>query len=165
MATDINTGTARFEVASRSGDGRWSTPRAVPVVLGQDTLRGTEIGSPTWSPDGRFMACACRGGLVLAPAAGGEGRALVLPAPPPLFAQLGWSADGRWLYYLALDSSGVVRSVNGVPVAGGLPRVFVRFDDPTRPWHRYGFQMHGRTFYLTLGDLESDIWVMDVTGR
>jgi hypothetical protein len=80
-------------------------------------------------------------------------------------APLGWSADGQSLFYLALDSSGVVRSINGVPVAGGRPRVFVRFDVPTRPWHRYGFQVHANKFYLTLGDLESDIWVMDVTGR
>ena len=103
--------------------------------------------------------------MLLAPGAGGKARVLVVAAGVSPTTPLGWSAEGRSLFYLALDSSGVVRSVNGVPVAGGLPRVFVRFDDPTRPWHRYGFQVHGGKFYLTLGDLESDIWVMDVIGR
>jgi Tol biopolymer transport system component len=165
MATDFGTSTGRFEVAARGADGHWSAPRAVPLVLGRDTLRGADLGFPSWSPDGRFLAYAYRGGVVLAPGAGGEARVLVAAAVVSVTAPLGWSADGRSLYYLALDSSGVVRSVNGVPVAGGLPRVFVRFDDPTRPWHRYGFHVHGPTFYVTLGDLESDIWVMDVTGR
>jgi hypothetical protein len=92
-------------------------------------------------------------------------RVLVAAAGVSQTTPIGWSADGQSLFYLALDSSGVVRSIKGVPVAGGLPRVLLRFDDPARPWHRYGFQVHGRKFYVTLGDLESDIWVMDVTGR
>ena len=37
-----------------------------------------------------------------------------------------------------------------------------RFDDPARPWHRYGFRVHGARFYFTLGDLQSDIWVADL---
>jgi Tol biopolymer transport system component len=165
MTTDFGTSTGRFEVAARSADGRWLAPRAVPLVLGRDTLHGPDLGFPSWSPDGRFVACPYRGGVVLAPATGGEARLLVAAAGVSATTPLGWSADGRSLFYLALDSSGVVRSVNGVPVAGGLPRVFVRFDDPTRPWHRYGLQVRGKDFYLTIGDLESDIWVMDVTGR
>jgi serine/threonine-protein kinase len=165
MATDFGTGANRFEVAARSANGHWSAPRAVPLVLGADTVRGAGLSFPSWSPDGRFLACSYRGGVLLAPAAGGKARILVVGVATSATTPLGWSADGRSLFYLALDSSGVVRSVNGVPIARGLPRVFVRFDDPTRPWHRYGFQVHGNRFYLTLGDLESDIWVMDVTGR
>jgi len=165
MGTDFGTATGRFEVASRGSDGHWSAPRALPVVLGQDTLRGADLGFPSWSPDGRFLACACQGRVVLGPWAGGKVRVLVDAAGVSATTPLGWSADGRSLFYLGLDSSGVVRSVNGVSVTGGPPRVYVRFDDPTRPWHRYGFQVLGRKLYLTLGDLQSDIWVMDVTGR
>jgi hypothetical protein len=71
-----------------------------------------------------------------------------------------WSADGRLLYYLFADSSGF--SVRAVPASGGTPRVAVRFDDPTRPWHRFGFRVRAGRFYFTLGDLQSDIWVADV---
>ena len=59
-----------------------------------------------------------------------------------------------------LDSSGF--SVRAVPASGGTPRVAVRFDDPTRPWHRFGFRLRAGRFYFTLGDLQSDIWVADV---
>jgi len=164
MATDFGTSTGRLEVASRGADRHWSAPRAVLLLLGQDTLRGPDIGFPSWSPDGRFLACPYRDGVLLGPGTGGKVRILGVAAGVSPTTPIGWSADGQSLFYLALDSSGVVRGVNGVPVAGGLPRVFVRFDDPTRPWHRYGLQVHGRKLYLTLGDLESDIWVMDVTG-
>src|SRR6266852_4066521 len=165
MVTEFGTGTGHVEVTSRSSDGPWSAPQAVPLVLGRDTLQGRDIGGAAWSPDGRFLACANRSGLLIAPAVGGQVRMLALPAPPILVARPQWSADSRWVYYLALDSSGVVGSVNGVSVAGGPPHVFVRFDDPTRPWHRYGVGVHGQTVYVTLGDLESDIWVADITSR
>src|SRR2546422_8614753 len=79
-----------------------------------------------------------------------------------LVAGVAWSADGRWVYYLPLDSNGVVRTVAAISASGGSPSVVVRFDDPTRPWHRYGIAMHGTTLYLTLGDLQSDIWVAEV---
>ena len=165
MVTEFGTGTGHVEVTSRSSDGPWSAPQAVPLVLGRDTLQGRDVGAAAWSPDGRFLACAYRGGLLIAPAVGGQVRMLGFPAPPILVARPQWSADSRWVYYLALDSSGVVGSVNGVSVAGGPPHVFVRFDDPTRPWHRYGVGVHGQTVYVTLGDLESDIWVADITSR
>jgi len=38
----------------------------------------------------------------------------------------------------------------------------VRFDDPTRPWHRYGLRVQGDRRYFTLGDLQSDIWVAEL---
>jgi serine/threonine-protein kinase len=165
MVTEFGTGTGRVEGSARSSDEVWSAPQAVPLVVGPDTLRGRGVGAAAASPDGRFLVCAYGGGLVIAPAVGGQARMLVLPAPPVLVSRPQWSADSRWVYYLALDSSGVVNSVSGVPLAGGPPHVFVRFDDPTRPWHRYGFGIHAQTAYVTLGDLESDIWVADITSR
>jgi hypothetical protein len=165
MVTDVRTATGHVDVTSRSSDGAWSAPHGVPLVLGSDTLRGKDVGAVAWSPDGRWLACTWRGGLGIAPAAGGQVRNLLVPASPVHLIRPAWSADSRWVYYLALDSSGVVSSVNGVSVAGGPPHVFVRFDDPTRPWHRYGFGVHAQTVYVTLGDLESDIWVADITSR
>ena len=52
-----------------------------------------------------------------------------------------------------------------VPVSGAAPYVVVRFDDPTRPWHRYGFRVRGNKLFFNLGDLQSDIWVADVARR
>jgi len=49
-----------------------------------------------------------------------------------------------------------------VPVAGGSPHIAVNFDDPTRPWHRFGFRVRGNRFYFTLGDVQSDIWVTEL---
>ena len=48
-----------------------------------------------------------------------------------------------------------------VPVSGGAP-TRLRFDDPTRPWHRLGSGFEGSRMYFTLGDLQSDIWVAEV---
>jgi hypothetical protein len=31
------------------------------------------------------------------------------------------------------------------------------FDDPTRPWHQSGFEIHGDRFYFTVGDRQSDV--------
>ena len=63
---------------------------------------------------------------------------------------------------MTADSAGVVAGINGVAVAGGPPRLLVRFDDPARPWHRYGFRVRSGKLYITLGDLQSDIWAADV---
>jgi hypothetical protein len=38
----------------------------------------------------------------------------------------------------------------------------MRFDDPTREWHRFGFTTHGDKFYFTVGDRQSDVWVAEV---
>jgi hypothetical protein len=77
---------------------------------------------------------------------------------------VGWSDDSRTVYYLAPDPGAA--TIWSVPLAGGAPRLLVRFDDPTREWHRYGFQVrHGR-FYFTVGDRQSDIWAAEVaSGR
>ncbi len=151
-----------WEVVTRHADRSWSAPQPLPVVVGSDTM---QPGIGNWSPDGRLIACPCRDGLVVLSAAGGPGRLLVPALSPTFTAQAApppqWSADSRLIYYLTADSAGV-HGVSVVPATGGTPRVAVRLDDPTRPWHRYGFFLHGGRFYFTLGDLQSDIWVAEV---
>jgi hypothetical protein len=41
----------------------------------------------------------------------------------------------------------------------------VRFDDPMRPWHRFGFRVRAGRIFLTPGDRESDIWVAGIERR
>jgi hypothetical protein len=79
----------------------------------------------------------------------------------PQATYLSWSEDGRTLYYLGVNAAGLV-SIWSVGKSGGPSRLLVRFDDPTREWHRFGFSAHGGRFYFTLGDRESDIWTAEV---
>jgi hypothetical protein len=56
-------------------------------------------------------------------------------------------------------------SIRAVPATGGVSRLLVRFDDPTRQHIKYGFSTDGRTFYFTVGSQESDIWVAGLEAR
>jgi len=159
IATADRTGALETDVVSRDHEGRWSAPRTL--------VKGGTNGA--WSPDGNsivtFLAGE-RGGLVIVPAAGGRPRMLVpLPSAttPPVQA-FTWSEDGRFVYYLARDPEANRTGIWRVPRAGGAPRIVFRFDDPSRPWHRSGFKVRGGRFYVTLGDQQSDIWMMDVVG-
>jgi len=148
-----------IHIVTRTSDGHWSKPRAVPIVIGSDTIAA---GISDWSPDGRSLACGCgEGGIVVAPIEGGSARRLPSPFSTAGWAFPQWSADGRTVFYVSEDSGRAVAIV-GVPVDGGPARVVVRFDDPTRPWHRYGFRVRASRIFLTLGDRESDIWVADI---
>jgi len=145
-------------IATRMPDGRWSKSRTLPIVVGSDTLGGIS----DWSPDGRLIACGCgEGGIVIAPVEGGPARRLSSPFSTAGWAFPQWSADGRTVFHVTEDSGRVV-AVVGVPVVGGPARAVVRFDDPTRPWHRFGFRVRAGRIFLTLGDRESDIWVADI---
>ena len=156
IATADRTGALETDVVSRDHDGRWSAPRTL--------VKGGTNGA--WSPDGdsivTFLAGE-RGGLVIVPAAGGRPRMLV-PLPSATMPQFTWSEDGRFVYYLARDPEDNRTGIWRVPRAGGAPRIVFRFDDPSRPWHRSGFKVRGGRFYVTLGDQQSDIWMMDVVG-
>jgi serine/threonine-protein kinase len=152
----------RLHVYTRNADGSWSGPRWLPVVIGSDTV---PAGISSWSPDGRFLACGCgSGGLVIVPVDGGPARRLPSPFSSAWWAFPQWSADGRTLFHVVEDS-GRVTAVIAVPVDGRPPREVVRFDDPTRPWHRFGFRVRGNRIFFTLGDQESDIWVAELRGR
>jgi hypothetical protein len=75
-----------------------------------------------------------------------------------------WSADGRVVYFVGRDPSDQSVGIWSVPAAGGTPRLTVGFDDPSRPWHPFGFQVHGSRFYFTVGDRQSDVWTTEVMG-
>jgi hypothetical protein len=128
-------------------------------VIGQDTVTPS---LSAWSPNGRFLACGCgNGGLVIAPVAGGPAHRLPSPYSTAWWAFPQWSADGKTVFHITEDS-GRVSAVIAVPVDGQPPRVAVRFDNPTRPWHRYGFRVAAGKMFFTLGDRQSDIWVAQV---
>ncbi|HXQ28521.1 MAG TPA: protein kinase [Gemmatimonadales bacterium] len=147
----------RLHVVTENSDGSWSRPTLL-APTGWDTS-STLSGSAEVSPDGRLIGCDC-GGVALFPLAGGPLRVLAPIQRPAQIEGIDWSSDERLLYYLYSDSTAL--SIRSIPVAGGTPRVLVRLDDPTRPWHRYGFRARGGRFYFTFGDLQSNIWVADM---
>jgi len=94
----------------------------------------------------------------------GDSRLLVPNSPTGEEAfYAAWSPDGKTVYYVAKGPDG--SSIRSVPVTGGASRLLVRFDDPTRQHTRFGFSTDGRTFYCTIGALESDIWVAQLEPR
>lgn len=49
-----------------------------------------------------------------------------------------------------------------MPLAGGEPTLLVRYDDPNRSPVRHEWSTDGETFYFTLTEYESDVWVMEL---
>jgi serine/threonine-protein kinase len=148
---EYDTPDAEVRALSRDSSGRWGRPA---TLLKIDALPVKQ------SPDGHWIAFASDTGLMLLAAAGASSHVLV----PGSYrsgglrpAYVSWAADSRTLYYLALDSVDRA-SVWGVDPRTADRKLLVRFDDPGREWHRYGFGAFGGRFYFTLGDRQSDLW-------
>ncbi len=143
---------AETRMIRRAADGTWGAPARwrKPACV------------PTWSPDGTVAACAdLSGRLLLTDLRGDSLRVLVNGGLIPHLPQWpGWSSDGRTVYYLGIDS--VSTNIYAVPAQGGKPGLVLRFDDPARPWHRFGFRKFRDRFYFTVGDRQSHIWVAEV---
>ncbi|HEY7503280.1 MAG TPA: protein kinase [Gemmatimonadales bacterium] len=137
----------------RRKDGTWSPPR---------TLFRGETFPALPSPDGRLVAFANVGTVRVIRPDGDSVRTLVpmgdVAGPRALYVD--WSDDGRTIYYLALDPAERA-TIWSVPLTGGAPELLVRFDDPTREWHRFGFKVRRGRFYFTVGDRQSDVWMAE----
>jgi Tol biopolymer transport system component len=135
------------------------------VPLEQGTSRTIPVAGDFahWSPTQDLIAFHSAEGLrVMSP--DGASRLLVPNSPTGEEAfYAAWSPDGKTVYYVAKGPDG--SSIRAVPVTGGASRLLVRFDDPTRQHTRFGFSTDGRTFYCTIGALESDIWVAQLETR
>ena len=84
---------------------------------------------------------------------------------PVGFSGYAGSADGRVIYFGGRDPRDQSVGVWRLPVAGGAPRLVVRFDDPTHRWYRTDrLQVQGGRFYLNLGDQQSDLWTAEIAG-
>ena len=150
----FNMTTAEVLVMRRDQRGRWSVPRFV----------GGRGWRPEWSPDGRTIAFVSPtdGGIGLVPADSGRERRLYVPGAGDPLAELAlFAANGRELYFRSHDAYGRA-SFWSIPVAGGRPRLLVRFDDPAWSSNRFDFASDGRRFYFTVEDRQSDVWVAEV---
>jgi Tol biopolymer transport system component len=159
---DPLTPTQEIDLVTRDATGRWSAPRT--------SVKGGKLG--VWAPDGRAVLTETGGfgappSLEIVPAGGGEGRVVLAvrdPATDVAPIGLQWSADGRNVYFLGWDPKDQSVGIWSVPAAGGPVRFAVKFDDPARPWHQFGFRVRGSRFYFTVGDRQSDVWTAEVVG-
>jgi Tol biopolymer transport system component len=143
---------------TRTKDGSWSKPLTI--------FRG-QAYPPSPSPDGRFVAFASTGAVYVVRPDGDSARVLVPhsdSAGDPRAVYVDWAPDSRTVYYLAVDPNDRA-TIWAVSVAGGTPRLMVRFDDPAREWHRFAFVARGGRFYFTVGDRQSDVWAAEVEQR
>jgi Tol biopolymer transport system component len=127
-------------------------PTAIPVPVG-DFVH--------WSPDGTSILYHSPDGLRLRRVDTGAETLVVSNATDGAEAfYAAWAPDGKQIYYMARSQAGW--TIRSVPSAGGPSRTLVIFDDPTRQFTKYGFATDGKTFYVTIGSPESDIFVADL---
>jgi TolB protein len=144
-----------YVIARENKDSEWGTPWQLTFDKGH---RGR------WSPDGRLIAYISDNSVRIISPDGGDSQVLVSSRDPailpiPQFPE--WSKNGKEVYYKALDANGR-SSFWSVPVAGGKPKLLIRFDDPSRKSNRPEFATDGFCFYFTLTESQCDLWVMDL---
>jgi Tol biopolymer transport system component len=144
-------------VTRRDDRGRWGAPRFV----------GGRGWRAEWSPDGGTIAFVSPtdGRIGLVPSDSGAPRDLYVPGEGDPLAELAvFARDGRQLYFKSHDPLGRA-SFWSIPVAGGRPRLLLRFDDPAWSSNRFDFASDGERFYFTVEDRQSDVWVAEIAGR
>ena len=147
------------DIVSRDATGHWGTPRTL--------LSGGEV--PIWAPDGRGVLTLMDKGdsaaLVIVPPSGGALRPVIQPGGPSpgSTSTWAWSPDGRFIYYMARDSAEKKTGIWRVPRSGGPARLALLFDDPSRLLRAW-LRVYRNRFYFTIGDLQSHIWMTEVTG-
>ena len=152
VGTDLFTPTEQCRVIRRGAGGAWEAPTPWLPHACQFVV---------FSPDGKLVANLALDGLWVATSTGQSPRKLMEGRGVEKILQVpAWSGDGRTIYYIDSDSAGAV--IDAVPIEGGTPRHVMRFEDPTRPWHRFGFATLRDRFYFTVGELESDVWMVEI---
>jgi len=157
-------------VGRRRSDAALVVVRRVNEVWSGEEILASQLGGSfaDWSPDGRSIAYTGSAGLMVVDSLTKATRTLVdrrASVDDELDTSAGgqyypqWASDGRAVYFIQLDESGIYR----VPALGGPARLAMRFDS-VHPWHHYGFRVRGGRFYFTLGELESDLFVADLGG-
>jgi serine/threonine-protein kinase len=148
-------------MASRDGNGGWSTPKSLGEEVEKLLAADSRSASPRFSPDGRFVAIAHNGGITLAPVDGGPLRLLadVKTLGGQALGLAFASASSSTLY--ASVGSAAYTSIYAIPLAGGTPRLLLR-DEPNARFGRWEFVTDGKQLYFTRANWEADVWVMEL---
>jgi len=162
MATQARGWTSQIFVMGRDSVGApWGAPRQLTT----SDLKGKWPGG--WSPDGRqisYYSGRTYDAIMVVTLDGQERE--IFSAAAAGFTDVEWptwSEDGRSIYLFTEDSSGT-DALYKMPAAGGTPQPVIRFDDRTRRVPYAPTIGHGM-IYLPIGEMESDIYVMDVEIR
>ena len=152
---------AELYVVRRTADSTWSTER-------QLTRRGGLW--PNFAPDGSRMVYIATPGVVRLMDANldeASSRAILnVPSPggDEVFALTAiLSPDGATVIVKGEDRLGP--GFWSVPVAGGVPRLLVRLDDPRRTSTRPEFTSDGRRIFFMLAERDADVWAVQLDDR
>ncbi len=72
-----------------------------------------------------------------------------------------WSRDGQMIFF-RVTAPYERAGIWSVPLSGGEPELLVHYDDPSRVPIRGEWSTDGESFYFTLTEFESDVWVMEL---
>ncbi|HEY6061697.1 MAG TPA: protein kinase [Gemmatimonadales bacterium] len=128
----------------------WQAPKRLSIDTGF---------APRWSPDGSRLTYDIRtdrGGIGIFPL-GGTARMVI--AGRGLWPD--WSVDGQLIYFRAKGPDNI-EGVYAVAANRGTPRLLVRFDDPAQSVFPGSVLVGNGMFYFAVGEVESDIYVMDL---
>ena len=143
----------RLMVATRT-DGRWGQPTVGPPFL---NIEFTSDGK-------RFVANDSTRGVVVGSTVDDRLRTLVaLPVLEAAAAGTPRWAEDRHSVLIPFQREGGSQ-VYEVPVTGGTPRELVRFDGPVQRSGKGVMVERGGQLYFTLGENESDLWVVELEG-
>jgi serine/threonine-protein kinase len=126
---------------------------------------------PRWSPDGSQLALEMpndegRVDLVIREVKDGTSRTLIKAGTRgiqfPRWPE--WSEDGRTIYFRDAGSEGNP-GIYAVPASGGMPRLLVRFDDLSQSVLTASVPARNGLFYLAVGEIESDVYLMDLVRK
>ncbi len=148
-------GTALY-VTRRDSSGIWSAPVLIPG--------GGASG--VWLNNEQLVGARVPGRIELIPVDGGQARVIYAPsrAGDPRAESVGLGVDARTIYFKSHDAEGRA-AFWSVSLAGGQPRMLVRFDDLTRVSIRPDFAVGAGKFFFTLEDRQADIWMADISRR
>jgi Tol biopolymer transport system component len=123
---------------------------------------------PSWSPDGRHIAYIRANSLVVT-AVDRPGDILIvgsfaLPSGS-VMQDVDWSTDHQTIFFKTSDpAGGAIWGISDEAFREGanvLHRRYLVFDDAL-VLPRHTFRVRNNKFYVTLGEHESDIWVVDL---
>ena len=143
---------------SRRGDGSgiYVVSKDRGELAGETPERLAPGANGRWSPDGRLIAYTSGGGISVIPPEGGEPRQLSEFGTRPK-----WSRDGQTIFF-RVPVGNERAGIWSVPLSGGEPELLVHNDDPSRVPNRTEWSADGESFYFTLTEFESDVWVMEL---
>jgi Tol biopolymer transport system component len=122
---------------------------------------GYTAGSPSWSPDGRWIAFDSRSpqtesGIFVLDVLGGKPKRLTGPGPSDIIPS--WSRDSHWIYFSS-DRGGNGLQIWKVPSSGG---------EPVQVTHKGGLEVFespdGRFLYYTKRGRKNGFWRMPMGG-